>query len=75
MLIHVALTDSRFDYVKDYLLDELIDSKMIVKFRRKNGWVVIGTDPVRKRKNSRIFNGVERRAAISALYPINIALE
>lgn len=34
MLIHVIRTDNNFDYVKDYLLNNLIESKEIVKFKR-----------------------------------------
>jgi hypothetical protein len=47
MLIQVHYTDDRFDYVKDKTLDTLIEAKQIRQFRRSNGWVTVGVDPVR----------------------------
>jgi hypothetical protein len=45
--------------VKDTLLDELIEKREIKKFYRSGGWVTIGSDSVRTRKNH--YNGLEKR--------------
>lgn len=47
MLIQVNYADGRNDYVKGFVLDRLIETKEIVKFKRSSGWVTIGVDPVR----------------------------
>ena len=62
MLIHVVRVDNRYDYVKDFILDILIKSKEIVKFKRSTGWVTIGVDPIRQSKQDSVFNGTDRRA-------------
>lgn len=49
MLIQVAYDDEKYDYVKDFMLDKLIDAGAISKFRRSSGWVRVGVDPIRKR--------------------------
>jgi hypothetical protein len=36
------------DRVQSMLLDTLILSGAITKFKRSNGWVTIGLDPIRK---------------------------
>ena len=50
MLIPVLRTDSNYDYVKGFILDDLIESHKIIKFKRVTGWVTIGTDPIRTDK-------------------------
>ena len=62
MLIHVIRTGNNFDYIKDYLLNNLIESKGIVKFKRSTGWVTIGADQIRGNKRTTVFNGPDRRA-------------
>ncbi len=47
MLIQVQYSNRQFDYVKPYLLDDLIDEEKVSKFRRASGWVTIGVDPMR----------------------------
>ncbi|ACH39918.1 MAG: hypothetical protein ACD_55C00158G0002 [uncultured bacterium] len=49
MLIQVAYDDEKYDYVKDFMLEKLIDTGAISKFRRSSGWVHVGVDPIRKR--------------------------
>lgn len=61
MLIQVTYNDERYDYVKDFMLDKLIEDGAISKFRRSSGWVRIGIDPIRKRRSDK-YGGVERRA-------------
>jgi len=62
MLIHVVRIDNRYDYVKDFILDILIESKEIVKFKRRTGWVTIGVDPVRRSHRDSAFHVPDRRA-------------
>jgi hypothetical protein len=50
MLIQVSYPDNRFDYVKDTVLDILIETRRISRFRRSSGWVTLGLDPVRTNK-------------------------
>ena len=52
MLIQVSYPDNRFDYVKENILDALIESKKITRFRRSSGWVTLGLDPVRTAKRA-----------------------
>lgn len=47
MLIQVNYPDNRYDYVKEKVLDTLIESRKITRFRRSSGWVTLGVDPVR----------------------------
>ncbi len=72
MLVQVIFPDKRYDYVKDFMLDDLIESRKISKFRRRDGWVTLGLDPIRERKRSISYDGIERRASMASLYPINI---
>lgn len=60
MLIQVSYADEKYDYVKDFMLDKLIETGAIAKFRRSSGWVQIGVDPIRKRRSEN-YNGEERR--------------
>jgi hypothetical protein len=62
MLIHVVRSDNRYDYVKDFVLDNLIESKGIVKFKRRTGWVTVGVDPIRRSKRDSVFRDPDRRA-------------
>jgi hypothetical protein len=48
MLVHVHYSDNRYDYVKGTLLHALIESGVIVRFKRYSGWATVGVDPVRK---------------------------
>jgi hypothetical protein len=42
MLIRVMRTGNSYDYVKDFMLDGLIESEGILEFKRSTGWVTIG---------------------------------
>lgn len=69
MLLQIVFEDNRFDYIKDFRLNDLIDSRKIKKFRRSTGWVTIGIDPIRSSKNESSFDGIEKRATIVGLSP------
>ncbi|MBC8017718.1 MAG: hypothetical protein H7X83_04245 [Verrucomicrobia bacterium] len=62
MLIPILRTDNHYDYVKDFILDNLIESKGIVKFKRITGWVTIGTDMIRRNKRISAYNGTDKKA-------------
>jgi len=61
-MIQVVYTDNKYDYVKDIVLDKLIDERKITKFMRKSGWATIGVDPIRTGKNEFLFPFKEKRS-------------
>jgi len=48
MIIPVKYSDGTMDRVQSMLLDTLILSGAIAKFKRTSGWVIVGQDPIRK---------------------------
>jgi hypothetical protein len=68
MLIQILRAGNSYDYVKDSMLDSLIESKGIVKFRRSTGWVTIGTDPIRRIKRDSLFNNTDKIAVNDSIY-------
>ncbi len=62
MLIHVMYPGNNYDYVKEFILDDLIKTGEIVKFRRSSGWISLGSDHLRAENRQSFFNGVEKRA-------------
>jgi hypothetical protein len=62
MLIQVNYADDRYDYVKDFMLDSLIEAGKVTQFRRSSGWVRVGEDPIRSRRPSGGYSGADRRA-------------
>jgi hypothetical protein len=63
MLVQVNWTNNRYDYVKDFMLDGLIEAGVVAKFLRGSGWVTVGVDPVRSNSTNREYQGVERRSS------------
>ena len=61
MLIQVIYPGLQHDYVKDFMLDALIETRQIIKFRRSSGWVTLGVDPVRTSRREPDYRGIERR--------------
>jgi hypothetical protein len=62
MLIQVAYLDDRYDYLKEFQLDRLLELRQVVKFRRSSGWVQVGVDPIREgNKKTGPYFGPERR--------------
>ena len=68
MLIHIIRTGNHYDYVKDFILDTLIESQTIVKFKRATGWVTIGADPIRASRRDCAFYGNDRRMANNSMF-------
>jgi hypothetical protein len=61
MLIPVIYSDGKHDLVKDFTLSQLIVERSIVKFKRKQGWVDIDSDKLRKSDQRSVYFGRERR--------------
>jgi len=62
MLVQVNWTNNTYDYVKDFMLDSLIEAGVVARFLRNSGWVTVGVDPIRTRSPERQYNGAERRS-------------
>lgn len=60
MLVHVIRKDNQYDYIQDFMLEALIESNEIAKFKRGTGWVTIGTHPVRAHKRDKTFRDDDR---------------
>ena len=61
MLVQVNWTNNRYDYVKDFMLDSLIEAGVVARFLRSSGWVTVGVDPIRTSSSQQKYNGSERR--------------
>ena len=64
----VIRTDNHYDYVDDSMLDGLIKSKEIVKFKRNTTWVTAGAVPMRANKRDRVFDGTDRLAINDSIF-------
>ena len=64
MLVQVNWTNNTYDYVKDFMLDSLIEAGVVARFLRSSGWVTIGVDPVRTSSQNREYSGSERRSML-----------
>lgn len=64
MLLQVVRTGNRYDYVKDFMLDSLIESKGIVGFKRTSGWVTLGVDQIRRSKRDNAAGGSDTRSHV-----------
>lgn len=60
MRIPVQYCDGDFDFVDPGRLDDLIRSRMIIGFRRSDGWVRVPHGPLRS-PNGKKYRGSERR--------------
>lgn len=63
MMIRIVYRDGRYDMVKRWTLERLIDEEKIQGFRRKSGWVRVGKDQLRSSQDSEHL-GEERRAPV-----------
>lgn len=61
MLIQIEYDDNKFDYIKDSQLDSLLEQHRIQRFKRSSGWVTVGVDPIRARRNILNYDDSERR--------------
>jgi hypothetical protein len=60
MLIQVKYPNNRYDYVKNNILDIMIESNKITEFKRSTGWVRIGIDPIRKTRRNNTYKDIFR---------------
>lgn len=62
--IDVILKDGTYHHFTPRVLDVLLESQRVHKFKRAAGWATVGVDPVRTRKsvlNNNLYQGPERR--------------
>ncbi len=64
MMIRIRYSDGRFDMVKAARLDHLIETEQIEGFKRANGWITLGVDPVRNKMFTNYYPGTERRGIV-----------
>lgn len=62
MLLHVEYLDGKRDLVNKSMLTTLIESRLITKFKRSDGWIDIDLPQVRKPDRPRNHKGPERRS-------------
>jgi hypothetical protein len=60
MLIRVKYEYDRFDMVRPGILDRLLEEGKVREFQRKDGWVLLGIDNLRRRDRQE-YSGPERR--------------
>ena len=53
----VMRNDNHYDYVNDTMLNSLIKSREIVKFKRNTEWIKVGAAPISGNEQNRVFNG------------------
>jgi len=59
--IDVILKDGTYHHFTPRVLDVLLDSHRVHKFKRSNGWATVGIDPVRTSRAGNGYDGPERR--------------
>jgi hypothetical protein len=64
----VMRNDKHYDYVNDFMLDGLIKSKKIVKFKRNTEWVNAEAAPIRGNKPDRVFHSSNRLAINDSIF-------
>jgi hypothetical protein len=65
MMIRVVYKNGIHDTVVPEYLNFLLESGRVKMFRRSNGWVHVGIDPIRHRATPS-YSGPERRTASSS---------
>jgi len=48
MMVHVVYSSGMHDMVKTEVLNRLLASGEVLQFKRTNGWVNVGLDPIRQ---------------------------
>ena len=63
--IDVILKDGTYHHFTTRVLNVLLESNRVMKFKRTTGWVTVGIDPVRVNcktgMNNHAYHGPERR--------------
>ena len=60
-LVKVELKDGKVCQVAHEALDLLLEHDEIARFKRAEGWAVVGQDPLRNRAKGTVFSVPERR--------------
>ena len=63
-LIAVELKDGTICRMAKKALNIFLSHDRVAKFKRADGWVVVGTDPLRAMNSSNHFSGFDRRAPV-----------
>jgi hypothetical protein len=58
----VVRTDNHYDCVNDYMVDSMIKSNEIVKFKNNTEWVNVGKASIGNFKQDIVFNSNDRLA-------------
>ena len=62
LYIDVILKDGTYHHFTPRVLDVLLESHRVHKFKRASGWATVGIDPIRTGKRENIdYQGPERR--------------
>ena len=62
-LIKVEMNDGTMCQMAPRALDMFLARGDIARFKRSDGWAVVGVDPLRKPKHDLHYDGPERRVA------------
>lgn len=62
-LIVVELKDGSVCRMAKKALNVFLSHDRVVKFKRSDGWAVVGEDPLRSNRNTDNFTGIDRRVA------------
>lgn len=73
MNIRVKYHNDKYDIVRGFLLDVLLEQNRVKSFYRpsENRWVTVGVDRIRSRAGTG-YNGEQRRASDNVLSPSNL---
>lgn len=63
MMIRVMYHDGWTEMVRPPVLQHLIETRKIYKFRRSDGWAILGIDQIRAQER-RSYDGQERRHGV-----------
>jgi hypothetical protein len=63
-LIIVEMKDGTVCRMVGKALNLFLSHDRVTKFKRANGWAVVGVDPLRNKNNASHSAGVERRLAV-----------
>jgi hypothetical protein len=64
----VMRNDKHYDYVNDFMLDSLIKSREIVKFKHNTEWVNAGAAPAGDSTPNRAFHSSNRLAINDSIF-------
>ncbi len=65
MIVPAIFSDASRRFVNSEELDELVQKKVVVAFRRSNGWVTVGYDEMRGDPESRRESSWKDRKSLS----------